>query len=207
METKIDISQLFQTAPSEFGGTNGRAAYGEEFSKEIFEDLQRWGFSVAMNGTEHTHSDFVKLLKTSRDKTSLMIRYAPDGVIAIGKVPRSAYVEAKRSKYIERDAYENYLRLANDGAIVFVVFSVGGNKLFDLAQNIQFLPPHELNDWPLDDDGWMCPRLHPNFLEKKRNGFNGSGTPYKAVAWENLHKWDNFKSHAIAEMTNLGINP
>jgi hypothetical protein len=180
---------------------SGRNASGKEFQDKIFDDLRDWGFFVALNGTEHTHPDFVKLLHSSTDKTSLMIRYAPDGAICIGSIKRSAYVEAKNSRYIERDAYENYMRLSNDGAIVYVVFGLGDQTKFCLVQDLGFMSPPPYNKWPIIDT-WMCPRLHPNWDEIRRK-FPGSGTPYKEIKQKPLIDWNNFKQHALNSMTKV----
>jgi hypothetical protein len=39
--------------------------------------------AVARNGTEHTHPDFVSLLRQRTDSGSMLVRFAPDGVALV----------------------------------------------------------------------------------------------------------------------------
>ena len=173
-----------------------RAGAGELFSQRIFDDLRKWNYQVALNGTEHTHKDFMRNIQFSEDSTSLTIRYQPDGVMSFGNRPcKSAYVEAKRSKTIERNAYENYYRLHDTGAIVFVVFGVT-NITFDIVfcriEDLKFEPLPYTSKWPISD-GWFYPRLHPNW-EQIRKTFPGSGTPFRYIDQKYLLPWQLFKS-------------
>lgn len=169
----------------------GRAANGQKFSQKIFDDLSAWSFIVAKNGTEHTHPDFVKRLHASNDVTSLMIRYAPDGVISAASraSTKSAYVEAKNSTFIEKAAYENYMRIYCNGGIVAVVFADFTIR-FEFIENLQFAS--RLTNWPLDNEGWECPRLHPDW-QRVRRKYPGSGTPFKKIRWGSLRNWDEFR--------------
>ena len=177
-----------------------RSVLGEEFSQQIFSDLEKWGFNVALNGTEHTHPKFVNDLKISDDKTSLMIRFQPDGVASIGKIPRSVYVEAKRSQYIEKNAYQSYMDLQTIGAVVFVVFGIYNkdNDTLDIKfidiQNLEFMPVLR-SKWPVAD-GWISPRLHKNW-ESEKYTFAGSGTPFLRIDQARLKNWTQFKEYAI----------
>lgn len=169
---------------------HARAVRGQQFTARVFDDLRRWGFLIAKNGTEHTHPDFVAALRSSTDVTSLMIRYAPDGVLAYGKPAHSAYVEAKDSVFIEKLAYENYMRLALYGGIVAVVFGQLGVIRYEFVENLAF--SMSLNTtWPKDAEGWTCPRLHPQWEQLKRE-YKGSGTPFKKIEWSELLEWNIF---------------
>lgn len=167
-----------------------RATQGQEFSDRIFADLKRWGFQIAKNGTEHTHPDFVSALRSSTDVTSLRIRYAPDGVLAYGMPARSAYVEAKNSIYIEKLAYENYMRLALEGCPVAVVFHQLQIVRFEFVENLAWVISAP-GKWPLDAENWICPRLHPQWEQLKRE-YKGSGTPFKKIEWSELLEWNTF---------------
>ena len=88
-----------------------RTVISSAFEKRLFSELESLGFVVAVNGTEHTHPDFVRALHRSADQTSLAIRFQPDAVAHIGNTPRAMYVEAKAAKNIEKTAYEQYMKL------------------------------------------------------------------------------------------------
>lgn len=174
---------------------------GERFSKFAFDWLKEVGFSVALNGTEHTKPEFVNLLKHSTDTTSRIIRYQPDGVIAIGDNPRSAYVEAKCSRTIEKDAYKTYMDYSMIGGLVYLIFGDEVNKSwhdekgsliismettynmrFCDVTTLQFDPPNrfDIEDWcwPIIDD-WICPREHPRWPECKWKHDNGTQRDFK----------------------------
>lgn len=172
--------------------TAQRIKTGEAFCNDVFTELKAMGYDVARNGTEHTHPEFVTSLRRSQDATSLMVRYAPDGVVGFGNPTCSAYVEAKYAKSIERDAYLNYKRLADFGAIVVIVFGQGDTKAFAFAERLKLLPAPDDCRWPVVD-GWICPREHPQFWEMKRRGeVRGSGTPHRFVIWDQLTDWVHF---------------
>lgn len=59
---------------------------------------------IAQNGTEHTHSKFVGLLRNNNSEPAKFVRYAPDGVYVM-KDGDVIHFDAKASKTIEKDAY------------------------------------------------------------------------------------------------------
>ena len=190
---------------------HARSELGEKFSKQIFNDLEMWGFNVALNGTEHTNPYFVGGLKSSEDKTSLMIRFQPDGVASIGNIPRSVYVEAKRSKFIEKNAYDSYMDLHKIGGIVFVVFGIydKDNKSLEIKfidiQKLKFIPALTNSKWPVID-GWISPRSHNNWHLEKQT-FTGSGTPFLQIDQICLIQWSQFKKYAIECMKCDNLEP
>jgi hypothetical protein len=171
-----------------------RKVYGEQFSEDVFKNIQEMGFTTALNGTEHTHSSFIKNLRMSEDQTSMTIRYQPDGVIAIGEPAKSAYVEAKASSFIERNAYKQYMRLVESGCIVAIVFRFKDEWLWNFADNMVFKDSSINNSrhkFPVID-GWVCPRQHPNWRQIKSE-WRGSGTPYRIMDENNAMGWNLFK--------------
>ncbi len=174
-----------------------RARGGAQLQAAIVNDLEAWGFVVAVNGTEHTHPAFVSGLWRSTDPTSMSIRYQPDCVLRHGNpIPRSFYVEIKNSQCIERAAYENYMRLADAGDDVFVVcMNRVPSVCYGLVQDLTFEPvdwTQKDQDWPFVD-GWITPRANPElFAEKKRQGFSGSGTPFRRIDGRELPLWETF---------------
>lgn len=188
-------------------GFEKRIRIATQFEERLFVKLKSNGFSVAMNGTEHTHPNFVKSLRQSNDQTSLAIRFQPDGVaqIEIGNIPKSFFWEAKSSKSIERTAFEQYQKLSNNGNIIVVIFGpfewrwsfAEELPLIDGADSVASFPPDR--QFPVKD-GWLCPR------EASRRLGNGSGTPYRYVDGNRLIAWDKFKDLVISRMAHQGSN-
>ncbi|MBT7075980.1 MAG: hypothetical protein HN922_13855 [Anaerolineae bacterium] len=168
-----------------------RISKGIELEKRIFNDLEKMGFHVAINGTEHTHPRFVKNLKNSEDQSSLTIRFQPDGVIAFGDNNKSAYIEIKSSPFIEKLAYTNYKNISDGGSIVVLVSENNGVIKFNSIKNLAF---KEIKNsrFPIID-GWVSPREHEDWQRIKRNGFRGSGTPYKLINHDAMIDWSKFK--------------
>lgn len=169
------------------------------FERQLFDAIKKMGFAVAINGTEHTHPGFTKTLRKSVDQTSLAIRFQPDGVAQIGKIPKSFYVEAKSSKSIERTAYEQYKKLCDAGNMVVVVFEPLGKKWCFADE----MPLEDGNDTVLRyaegrrfpvRDGWLYPRQCVH-----RTRF-GSNTPYRYIQVEQLRDWAMFKTEVMARL-------
>jgi hypothetical protein len=179
-----------------------RTEEARRFAEELFSAVGDMGFAVAVNGTEHTHPDFVASLCRSKDPTSLAIRFQPDGVARIGKTPRSFYIEAKSSETIERNAYDQYMRLHNNGCVVVVVFETSGGwgwcfiedlSLEEAIVTVARYPPKRR--FPIED-GWLAPR------QAGRRPKNGSGTPYRYVLTDDLLPWSEFKERVIDRLAN-----
>ena len=179
-----------------------RSQTGKDFADVIFSQLKQWGFQVALNGTEHTHPDFIKSLHCSEDTTSLSLRYAPDGVVAFGPKVKTAYVEVKNSIFIEKNAYENYMRLYRNGCTVAIV--VKDNRTskigFSLIENIVLKKAWD-KDWPYDGN-WIYPRKHPDY-NKIHNERKGSGTPYGTIDISKLNEWAIFAPYIKGEIKTV----
>lgn len=178
-----------------------RIKVATEFERRLFEKIAEMGFRVAINGTEHTHPNFVKDLHSSRDQTSLAIRFQPDGVANIGRVPRSFYVEAKAAKTLERLAYEQYTKLHLSGNIVVLVFEkLDWGWCFieevPLEQAETTVAPFPKNRRFPIVDGWLAPR------KAGRRFGSGSGTQYRHVVPSGLRPFDSFKSTIIERLKN-----
>jgi hypothetical protein len=168
------------------------------FAQRVFCEIEKMGFTVAMNGTEHTHPNFVSNLRQSTDQTSLAIRFQPDGVACIGNIPKTIYVEVKNATHIERLAYEQYIKLQQVGNIVIVIFGRKYRQGWNWIENIRFIPSKQVvdpypisNRFPIVEDDWIAPRKHPNYLQLKT--CNMSGTDYKEVDESSLIPWELFK--------------
>lgn len=169
------------------------------YEKQIFSLLKEIGFDVAMNGTEHHYPDFVKRLRQSKDQTSLSIRYQPDGVISIGNVPQSCFIDPKAGKTIEKDAYLQYRKLCDIGNRVILIFA-GFNNAWNFIENIKLIPANETTDSFKPEhrhpivDGWITPRASIYWMSHLRfKNRLASGTPYREVDKTSLYHWMSFK--------------
>lgn len=178
---------------------NDRDKDSKVFEQALFDKIRKMGFDVAINGTEHTCPVFVDGLRQSNDQTSLAIRFQPDCVANIGRVPRSFYVEAKAAKTIERLAYEQYLKLYEVGNIAVVVFEklewrwgfVEELVLEEAEVTVGRYPKHRR--FPIVD-GWIAPRV------AGRKPAKGSGTQYRMMSPEKLRLWRDFKKDVIERL-------
>lgn len=178
-----------------------RSKAAKEFQDKLFADLQAMGFNVALNGTEHTHPAFASELHRSEDQTSMAIRYAPDGVACIGKIPRSFYVEAKFARTIERNAWIQYGKLVEAGNILVIVFGWENNTVFNFYENIKLIPGEisglrypASSRYPVED-GWIYPRKSKLWDNSKSP--KASGTPYKEVDLTSLIPFSEFYKEIV----------
>lgn len=183
-----------------------RISVADEFSAALFNSVKQMGFHVALNGAEHTHPDFVNLVKQSTDTTSLMIRFQPDGVASIGRNEmRSFYLEAKNSNNIEKTAYEQYMNLYKIGGIVVIAFGKLGwgfnfieyIKLINGSDTVSKYDEHKR--FPVIDE-WITPRGSNRWDDVRQAAGQASGTPYREVAAASLIKWVEFKRTIIARL-------
>jgi hypothetical protein len=172
-----------------------RSRLSNRFAQKLFIEIEKLGFTCALNGTEYTHPTFVNKLRQSTDQTSLAIRFQPDGVACIGDTPKSFYIEAKNSKSIERLAYEQYIKLYQAGNTIVVVFGKY-NRKWQFIQDIKFINSYQVvAQYPVDrrfpiKDGWISPRSKSDW--KTLDIPMASGTDYKEVDPTSLYDWIHF---------------
>lgn len=186
-------------------GFQKRALLAEKFENSLFARLAEMGFVIAANGTEHTHPGFVARLKNSGDQTSLAIRFQPDAVAAIGKIPRSFYVEAKAAKTIEKQAWEQYEKLIGNGNILAIVFE-GFSWAWNFWQHIRLMPAEEtIGRYPVHQrfpviDGWVTPRGSQQWKKIRTATPYASGTAFREVDRKSLLPFASFKEIVIAKL-------
>lgn len=187
------------------------------YESALIDYFNESGFVTAFNGTEHTHPEFVNDLRVSEDTTSMFIRFQPDGVAHIGKVPRSFYFEVKASQTIEKNAYDQYMKLASIGNVVVLFFGIqkDGHITFRWAfvEDIKFQNSERVlecykqknsrqQDIPIKNN-WFCPRLLP---EDQYNSWKwqhkSSGTPYASVDFYYLKEIKFFKDMILQRLTS-----
>ena len=184
-----------------------RIEAARKFEDALIENLRGIGFSVAKNGTEHTHHGFVGQLYRSTDQTSLAIRFQPDAVACIGNVPRTFYIEAKDAKNLEKTAHEQYVKLQSVGNVVAVVFGKL-NWMWGFIEDIELIDGHktvepypEERRFPVDDEGWIYPRKSDHW----NNGTGASnpqasGTPYREVDSCSLKEFSIFRNTVLQRL-------
>ena len=185
---------------------DSRIANAEQFQDALFAKLLELGFTVAVNGTEHTHPAFAEKLRHSTDQTSLAIRFQPDGVACIGSIPRTIYVEAKAARNIERTAYEQYMKLYNAGNVLAVVFGkldwqwnfIEAIELSRGEDTVAKFPP--ARRFPVAD-GWIVPSQAQHWQTVKAENPGASGTAYREIVPASLNAWDAFKPAIVKRLT------
>jgi len=197
---------------------NDRLERAKNYEIALIKMLNLSGFVTALNGTEHTHPDFVDKLRHSEDPTSLSIRFQPDGVAYIGNTPRSFYFEAKSSSTIEKNAYDQYINLTRNGNIVVLFFGSVGNEIkfkWIFVEDLKFTNSENLlkkfknqkgnkqKDIPIIDN-WFYPRkLNDSDYNEWKIEYKGSGTPYANIDKSCLLNCNVFKNLMIEKLKNI----
>ncbi len=171
----------------------------QAFLNKLRPALEALSIRIAPNGTEYTHSDFMDALRQSQDLTALALRFQPDLVCYLRTEPgRPFYVETKAADTIERNAYEQYRRLAGLGHIITIVFEPFATWRWNFVEDILlrhgtttvngFRPEHRF----AVEDGWITPRNSPQWEAIRRQNPQASGTPYREVLPSGLRPWADF---------------
>jgi hypothetical protein len=157
---------------------------GERFELEVERYLVRHPdiLAVGRSGTEHTLPEFMPLLRRDRSESAKFIRFAPDGVAAPRGDP-AFHWEAKHSKYIERAAWETYVRHEQAGCRVLLFLRSSLGVFHAWASQLPFIDSHEfVQQYPEErrfpvDEGWIYPRRN----ESEGRLLTGSGTPFRVI--------------------------
>jgi len=177
-----------------------RSENATPFEIALAEKIEALGCCATPNGTEHTHTEFVKSLNLSTDPTSLAIRFQPDGVAHTATdVPISFYWEAKSGKRgsIEKAAYEQYMLLCHGGRTVLVFFEPFHWR-WNRVEHIQFIDSIEyVSQFPEQRQfpvvgGWIRPRKWSGYKDIKYKSRAWSGTDYKYVNSSSLRPFTEF---------------
>jgi len=174
-----------------------RLDVAKEFEDELLAYLQGHPTvaTAIVNGTEHTHPEFVELLRNNDREASRFIRFAPDGVMLLtaGDV---IHYDAKAAKTIEKDAYGTYMDYVRCGCrvLLFVkydntVYCQDVDKLRLIDGNDTVAPFKPERRFPVDDDGWICPRQSSGY-SRRNYGSNMSGTPYREIDFTSMKTVD-----------------
>jgi len=159
-----------------------RLQTGVEFEEQVVSYLESHNFTVTRYGSEYTDKDIANQIRSSSSPEALVLRYKPDGIAL--KNMDLFFWEAKNGMNIEKNAYEQYIKIEQQGSKV-IVFSKSNNSVYCATiGKIKFLDSNEIvNRFPENRrlpvvDGWITPRLGHG-----TNG-KGSGTPYKQIDYD-----------------------
>lgn len=169
-----------------------RFEHARAFETAILDDLRRKGFMVMRNGSEDQRAEFVDGLQTSRDPTSLFIRFQPDLIARVG--PRSVYIDPKAGGAIEKLAWEQYLRLAAAGCLLVIVSGKQEPPRWNFLTRLRLIDGQEtVARFPTPPpviDGWGHPRASAHWNEAQRHtNPQASGTAYREIDESSLLPW------------------
>ncbi|MFW9989887.1 MAG: hypothetical protein ACFFC3_14645 [Candidatus Odinarchaeota archaeon] len=177
-----------------------RSKIGNMWSKKVFEIIKNKGLHVVSMGAEnivpevHTILSFMK----NPDNTSKFVRYMPDGFAIDEKKETAFFYDAKNGKAIEKDAYLTYLTFAADNRRLYIFIQNDADKYCVPIDKLAFIDSYsEVSKYslemqlPIDDDGWIAPRLLPEnkYLKWKYSHSDKSGTPYKYFDFDAMKKY------------------
>lgn len=180
-------------------GFDGRIEKSEIAIKAFDDYLISNNIPFAKTGYEDFNSNgaFMEKIRKLNDETAIRMRYFPDRTVANSHV---TLIEVKHSKSIEKDAYENYIDLANINYDVGIVFymshSLSRNELWFckikdlmLSEAWQYAKKHNLFI-PVKNIYWYFPReMNNTDYYKWKKKYKGSGTPYANIDFDST-KWD-----------------
>ncbi len=165
-----------------------RLERGLQAERRVFGQLEAEGHDVVRNGTEHTHPNFVSRLRDNDTEAAKFIRYAPDGAYRTNE-GQVIHFDVKAANAIEKDAWNVYRAHEAAGCRVKLYIEFGGKSYSQWLSDVRFLDSHsyverfqEVRRFPIDEQGWICPRQKPGF----RPDGKMSGTPYKYLDFDSL---------------------
>jgi hypothetical protein len=144
-----------------------------------------------------SHGDARKRIIYNKDNTSFFIRHYPD--LSIVYKQKSILVKVKNSSGIEKNCYENYLKLKNNMMIDVFLF-LKNKKLCDISE----LVFQKTNSYDKTcgfnilvlDEVWKSPRKledywYQQYLKAyKKTGKNTSGCSFAFIDWEKTKFYD-----------------
>jgi len=167
-----------------------RFQYSEFAVERFVEILDERGVAYGLSGREHLRSTaaFQTLLNKLSDSTSQFVRFFPDVITSTDQ--GSAFVEVKRGRSIERDAYLAY-RLLQDSmeCKVFIAILHGDSFYIGGIDGLRFKPARRKN-MPVFDGCWIAPREFDDrwtkemYMGWKKAHPNASGTTFAYIDFD-----------------------
>lgn len=152
------------------------------------------GCRVGRNGSEHTIPGFVSQIRNVWSPCALLLRHSPDGVL-IQPDGVVRHWEAKVEDSMEKHAFQAYRAYQRIGADLVIFVKVDTAVYRGSFGRMKFIRPEitlsnhrtDKYNWPIID-GWLVPKGHPNFIEKK-----SSGNPYLKINLKTLKPLPHFQ--------------
>lgn len=167
-----------------------RLKRGEEWAAEVVRFIEEQGWKTVPLGAENVAPEAHRLLSFMKnpDPTARFLRYMPDGFAVKEEGEEAFFFDAKSGPTIEKNAYLAYQAFAGNDRRVFVFIRNGDDtycvpirklKFLDSWDCVRSFPPDR--QMPVDEDGWIAPRLWPEakYLAWKRRNPHASGTPFR----------------------------
>ncbi len=181
-------------------GWEQRRGRGEKFQEEVKGMLKSQGKLIVPMGAEKVAPRVQEMLRKieNPDNTARFFRYTPDGFAVDVESGEAFFYDCKDGRAIEKEAFENYVAYAGEDRSVFV-FIKHGEKTYQVPLRGLSL----LDSWeevgryceekrmPIDEDGWIAPRLWPKWKydEWKANHQGASGTPFRYFDFKKMEQF------------------
>ena len=176
-----------------------RIKTADDYANSLAEKLRGMGYIIEFTGTEHVAPNLQHELSSDKytDITSRDIRYQPDAGIANPITGKSHYLEIKHSDAIEKHAYITYMEKHESGKSVMIAIKSRSGKEYWLPINELVLIDGNVtaskyrNPFPVDDDGWIAPRLmdKQRYYKWKQKHPRASGTPFRYIDFDAIRRW------------------
>ena len=184
------MSECFQT----------RLARGMEWDDEVSSCLSSQGYAIGRYNIENTAHHFTKHpgYATANNPSIRFVRHFPDGVASDFTNNIAFFWDAKVGKTIEKDAYETYLEVGNNGREFYLFINSVAGKFCVPIDYVSFVDSHDFVSkfkdsmrMPVDDDGWIAPRMWPEdkYRNWKRFHPSASGTPFRYFNFDRMDRW------------------
>lgn len=181
-------------------GFEQRLERGNIWADEVRRIVEAKGWLTVPIGAENLTPKVSAALSRMKnpDVTVSFIRYLPDGFAINVGLEQAFFFDAKVGKSIQKEAYEVYLAFANRSRKMFLFIHAEGCNYCIPVQKLCFLDSQKyVNRFPLnqqlpvDDEGWIAPRLWPQskYLDWKARNPNASGTPFRYFDLEAMKKF------------------
>ena len=165
-----------------------RLKRGEEWAAEVVKIIEQRGWKTVPLGAENVAPEVHHLLSMMKnpDPTARFLRYMPDGFAVREESEEAFFFDAKSGPTIEKDAYLAYQAFAGSDRRVFVFVRHLGNTYCVPVNDLRLQDSREVvrrypRPLPVDEDGWIAPRLLPRdeYLRWKSRNPQASGTPFR----------------------------
>lgn len=201
-----------------------RCASGMVWDEEVSTQLSSVGYEIGRYNIENTAKHFTQNphYANSDNPSIRFVRYFPDGIASDFKNNCAFFWDAKIGTSIERNAYETYLEFNVNGREFYLFIKNGTSIYCTPLLEVCFLNSYtyvsqfrEKNRMPIDDDGWIAPRLwnEAKYLNWKYTHPNASGTPFRYFDFDSMKNWritwpfDYLKLKEAIEINKWKINP